>query len=588
MNDGRIWTGLALAALGAGIAVRSRRGARGIVRRGPEVLPVASTSYPWSGLEDPEDYDLYLKRPSGHPWDVMRNDKTGRWTILRPVHEGGRERVELYTTDRNEARQLADEMIVEFETKNRYTRKRTGSLGVVRRAQQSNTILWQGIDTRNRELHVRRPDGSNWYVVKQEDSWDWSIVGLKIASDGTMHKVDESGGSTREGAREIAEKMIREWEAGGSGSAGIVRRGDRKKTKTKPITIHWMEGEDVTQTQRGDGGWWQITFVSGKWTIHGPQNGLRVIWGRTNTRDEARKLAETIIAEVELGSKGIVRRGADPKIIWTGPDKTGHINFDDNLWYEHPSGQIWRIQLIDREWWISVDNRKKIGRAASRHQAKVLADSMILDGRYGSKGIVRRGPPAPPKQAYTRSRLAEAIWASNTFKTEDATTENSRPFADANDATSLVLWLRWIDPNGRYPRSLCDDLEAARELLIEAWELEDIEWMKKHPNQGPPFGRPIRPGGSRGVVRRSQAQPRDYLTDVVWACNNLRSSWRGGPPHVDIDNALSMLHWLRWNDSNGDYPDELEDDLDGAREYLKGAWEPNDVERMIEQGPENY
>jgi hypothetical protein len=41
-----------------------------------------------------------------------------------------------------------------------------------------------------------------------------------------------------------------------------------------------------------------------------------------------------------------------------------------------------------------------------------------------------------------------------------------------------------------------------------------------------------------------------------------------GPADLDDVDAASVLEWLRWNDRDGEYPDELADNLDDALRAL--------------------
>lgn len=61
----------------------------------------------WSGLDDPEDYDLVSKRASGI-WNLHRNDFMGRW-FLRPPHSSYS--VYLDSLSRDEARREAERIM---------------------------------------------------------------------------------------------------------------------------------------------------------------------------------------------------------------------------------------------------------------------------------------------------------------------------------------------------------------------------------------------------------------------------------------------------------------------------------------------
>jgi hypothetical protein len=88
--------------------------------------------------------------------------------------------------------------------------------------------------------------------------------------------------------------------------------------------------------------------------------------------------------------------------------------------------------------------------------------------------------------------------------------------------------------------------------------------------------------GSRGVVRAGRKKQDDYITDVVWACNALTSN-SPGKPHVDADDGTSILAWLRWNDRNGDYEDELANNLDDAHATLMAVWDPVMIAELREE-----
>jgi hypothetical protein len=62
----------------------------------------------------------------------------------------------------------------------------------------------------------------------------------------------------------------------------------------------------------------------------------------------------------------------------------------------------------------------------------------------------------------------------------------------------------------------------------------------------------------------------EALDHAVHNANALAHDLRG--PWVDVDDAATILAWLRWNDADGVWPDELADDVDGARAALVSVW----------------
>ena len=97
----------------------------------------------------------------------------------------------------------------------------------------------------------------------------------------------------------------------------------------------------------------------------------------------------------------------------------------------------------------------------------------------GSRGVVRAGRGSHPSKQAPDPRLVGAVWASNHL-VETSKSKNG-PRVNADDARSILAWLRWNDRDGDFDDEIGEDLDLARKILVELWPEEEIQWHRENP-----------------------------------------------------------------------------------------------------------
>jgi len=108
------------------------------------------------------------------------------------------------------------------------------------------------------------------------------------------------------------------------------------------------------------------------------------------------------------------------------------------------------------------------------------ARTVMARVQSGSLGVVRtgRGTRLPPEPS-PDTRLADAVWASNALKSRIP----GKPHVDANNAASILAWLRWNDRDGDYEDELGENLDDAQRTLIAAWPEDEVQWLRENPDR---------------------------------------------------------------------------------------------------------
>lgn len=98
----------------------------------------------------------------------------------------------------------------------------------------------------------------------------------------------------------------------------------------------------------------------------------------------------------------------------------------------------------------------------------------------GSRGVVRAGRGGRPAEQTLDPHLVGAVWASNQLS-ETSNPKFKGPHVDASDARSILVWLRWNDRDGDFNDEIGEDLDLARQILVELWPEEEIAWTLRNP-----------------------------------------------------------------------------------------------------------
>lgn len=102
------------------------------------------------------------------------------------------------------------------------------------------------------------------------------------------------------------------------------------------------------------------------------------------------------------------------------------------------------------------------------------------DREAGSRGVVRAGRGSHPTEQALNPRLVGAVWASNQIS-ETSNPKFKGPHVDADDARSILAWLRWNDRDGDFNDEIGEDLDLAKRILVELWPEEEIQWHRENP-----------------------------------------------------------------------------------------------------------